>query len=203
MNILVACEESQEVCLAFRNKAHMAFSCDIMECSGGYPEYHICDDVFSVINGGYFKTSDGGHNYIEKWDMLIAFPPYTYLSVSGNRWFDIEKYGEKALRRYRLREAAIKFFLSLANADIERICIENPVGVMSSYWKKPSQIIQPYYFGEPYEKRTCLWLDNLPMLKPTNIVKPWERVFYESGRSMAARSKTFHGVALAMAEQWG
>lgn len=190
MNILVACEESQEVCMAFRNRGHNAYSCDIMECSGGHPEYHICGDVFSVLNGGYFKTSDEGEHYVEKWDMLIAFPPCTYLTVTGNRWYNIEK-----------------------------ICVENPVGVMNTYWKKPSQIIQPYFFGEPYEKRTCLWLYNLPLLKPTCIVRPGPRVIFKSGKSMAGwyadlwklpsnerakiRSKTFHGVAIAMAEQWG
>lgn len=219
MNILVACEESQEVCMAFRNRGHNAYSCDIMECSGGHPEYHICGDVFSVLNGGYFKTSDGCDHYIEKWDMLIAFPPCTYLTVTGNRWYNIEKYGEKAIQRRILREKAKIFFLRLVNANIEKICVENPVGVMNTYWKKPSQIIQPYFFGEPYEKRTCLWLYNLPLLKPTCIVQPTPRVRFKSGKSMPGwyadlwkkpsierakiRSKTFHGVALAMAEQWG
>ena len=166
-----------------------------------------------------FETMDGEEHWIEgKWDMIIAFPPCTYLTVTGNSWFSIEKYGEKAIKRHKDREDAIKFFMAFANADCPRIAIENPVGVMSSKWRKPNQIINPYEFGDPFEKRTCLWLKGLPELKPTNIVEIPERKKYDSGRSMPAwyadawklpkseraklRSKTFHGIANAMATQW-
>ena len=155
----------------------------------------------------------------EKWDIIIAFPTCTYLTVTGNRWFNIERYGDKAIERYRNREEAIKFFMMFANADCEKIVIENPVGVMSSEWRKPNQIINPFQFGDPFEKKTCLWIKGLPNLNPTNIVEPPKRTEFASGKSMpswyaeawklpkeqrsALRSKTFPGIAKAMAEQWG
>lgn len=220
MKILVACEESQAVCKEMRKLGHEAYSCDIIDQSGGHSEWHIKEDVLPLLNGNCsFKTTDDVEHYIEgTWDMLIAFPPCTYLTVTGNSWFNIEKYGEKAIQRHKDREEAIKFFMAFANADCPRIAIENPVGVMSSKWRKPNQIINPYEFGDPFEKRTCLWLKGLPELKPTNIVEIPERKKYDSGRSMPAwyadawklpkneraklRSKTFHGIANAMATQW-
>ncbi len=220
MNILVACEESQAVTIELRKLGHNAFSCDIIECSGGHPEWHIQQDVLPLLNGRcVFKTCDGtSHNVTDKWDMIIAHPPCTYLTVTGNRWFNIERYGDKAIQRARDREEAIKFFMLFANADCERIAIENPVGIMSSEWRKPDQIIQPFEFGEPFSKKTCLWIKGLPPLIPTEIVPGGERVYFESGKSMPkwyadlfnlppherakARSKTFPGIARAMAEQW-
>ena len=221
MKVLIACEESQAVCKAFREKGHEAYSCDIIECSGGHPEWHIRDDVTPLLNGDcIFTTDDGVDRYISgKWDMIIAHPPCTYLTVTGNRWFNIERYGEKALQRIADREEAAKFFMEIANADCDKIVIENPVGYMSTFWRKPDQIIQPYMFGDPYEKKTCLWLKGTEPLKPTDEVAPPERKKFESGKTMPAwyaeawhlpkderaklRSKTFPGIAAAMAEQWG
>ena len=205
MRVLVACEESQRVCIAFRERGHEAYSCDILECSGGHPEWHIQDDVLKHLN--------------EKWDLIIAHPPCTYLTVTGNRWFDIDRYGANAIKRHQLRKEAIKFFMQLINAPCEKIAVENPVGAMSSEYRKPDQIIQPYEYGHPMTKKTCLWLKNLPLLKPTNIVKP-EYVICADGKRYSkvhvetfsikdpeerakVRSKTFEGIAQAMAEQWG
>lgn len=221
MKVLVACEESQAVCRAFREKGHEAYSCDIIKCSGGHPEWHIIQDVLPLLDGNCkFKTLDGATHKIEgKWDMIIAFPPCTYLTVTGNRWFNVERYGEKAIQRQKDREEAIKFFMAFANADCERIAIENPVGVMSTGWRKPNQIIQPHMFGDAFEKKTCLWLKGLPPLEATSQVEPPPRRKFESGKTMPGwyadafklpkeeraklRSKTFPGVAKAMAEQWG
>ena len=168
MEILVACEESQAVTIELRKLGHEAFSCDIIECSGWHPEWHIMDDVLPLLNGNCeFNTSDGKiHTVNGEWDMIIAFPPCTYLTVTGNRWFNIEKYGEKAIQRYKDRKFGIYLFMSIANANCERIAIENPVGIMSSEWRKPNQIINPWQFGDPFEKKTCLWLKCLPELIP-------------------------------------
>lgn len=221
MKILVACEESQTVCKALRARGHEAYSADIKEPSGVHPEWHILGDVLPLINGDCtFATMDGrAHTISGKWDMLIAHPPCTYLTVTGNRWFNIAQYGDKAIQRHRDREAAIKFFMHIADADCQKIAIENPVGIMSSVWRKPDQIIQPWQFGDAFEKRTCLWLKGLPKLTPTNIVDIPPRKMFGSGKSMPAwyadawtlpkeeraklRSKTFPGIAEAMAEQWG
>ena len=229
MRVLVACEESQAVCKAFRERGHEAYSCDIIECSGGHPEWHIMGDVIPLLdrvgNGNnwwpdiYFITMDGAEHFVERWDVIICFPPCTYLTVTGNRWFNVERYGEKAIQRQKNREEAIKFFMTFAIADCTRIAIENPVGIMSSEWRKPDQIINPYEFGDPFEKKTCLWLKGLPKLKPTNIVDVPPRKRFDSGKSMPQwyaeawhmpkeeraklRSKTFPGIAKAMAEQWG
>lgn len=205
MKILIACEESQAVCKAFRAKGHEAYSCDILPCSGGHPEWHIQGDVLEQLS--------------KDWDMIIAHPPCTYLTTTGNRWFNVERYGGKALQRIKDREEAKEFFMKFANAKCEKICIENPLGFMSTYYKKPEQIIQPYMFGEPFEKKTCLWIKGLPLLKSTNIVSPPKRTQFNSGKSMPSwyaeawhlpkeqrsilRSKTFQGIADAMAEQWG
>ena len=221
MKVLVACEESQRVCTAFRERGHEAYSCDIQDCSGGHPEWHIKDDVLPLLNGNCrFFTADGVlHKIDSRWDLIIAHPPCTYLTVTGNRWFNEEKYGEKAITRKCKRSDAIAFFMAFAKSDCDKLVIENPVGVMSSIWRKPDQIIQPYMFGERGEKKTCLWLKGLDKLKPTNIVEPPERIRFDSGKTMPKwyadlwhlpkdersrlRSQTFLGIAKAMAEQWG
>ena len=192
---------------------------------GGHPEWHIMQDVAPLLNGHCeFTTMDGQtHSINSKWDMIIAFPPCTYLTVAGNRWFNVEKYGDKAIQRIKDREEAIKFFMIIANADCERIAIENPIGIMSSTWRKPDQIIQPYMFGDKARKGTCLWLKGLPLLKPTNIVdmgeikdggysvganadcardKNGKIIAWNDPRTAKIRSKTFPGIAKAMAEQW-
>lgn len=221
MKVLIACEESQRVCMAFRKHGHEAYSCDILEPSGGHPEWHIMQDVLPLLNGYCtFHTCDCLTHYIGgRWDMIIAFPPCTYLTVTGNRWFDVERYGEKAIQRQKDREDAIKFFMLFVNADCPKIAIENPIGVMSTAYRKPNQIIHPYMFGDPERKSTCLWLRGLPILKPTNIVKP-NIITYKNGNGTDSpwhmntmglpkeerarmRSKTFPGIAEAMAEQWG
>lgn len=163
MKILVACEESQRVCTAFREKGHEAYSCDLVECSGGHPEWHIQGDVRRIINGASddyycelgFYTQDGSYHLLPwKWDMIIAHPPCTYLTVSRNRWFNVERYGDKAIQRAEEREKAVEFFMEFANANCDRICIENPIGVMSTRWRKPDQVIQPYEYGHPARKTT-------------------------------------------------
>lgn len=220
MKILVACEESQAVTKELRRLGHEAYSCDIIECSGDHPEWHIMSDVLPLLNGNCdFVSMDGtAHKIEEKWDMIIAFPPCTYLTVTGNRWFNVERYGEKAIQRHKDREEAVKFFMAFANADCERIAIENPIGHMSSVYKKPEQIIHPYMFGDPARKATCLWLKGLKPLRHTNIVEP-VIIKYKNGKGTdnpwhmdtmslpseeraKQRSKTFSGIAKAMAEQW-
>lgn len=220
MNILVACEESQAVCKEFRARGHRAFSCDILECSGGHPEWHIQGDVLPLLNGNCtFKTADTHtHTQSGRWDMIIAFPPCTYLTVTGNRWFDVEKFGDKALQRIKNRKNGFEFFMQFANADCDRIAIENPIGVVSTWWRKPDQIIHPYMFGDPARKATCLWLKGLPKLESTNVVEP-VIIKYKNGKGTdnpwhmdtmglppseraRARSKTFPGVARAIGEQW-
>lgn len=220
MKILVACEESQRVCWMFRLVGHEAYSCDIIECSGKFSQWHIKDDVTKYLNGKcWVVTMDSQIRYIDKWDMIIGFPPCTYLTVTGNRWFNVERYGQKAIDRQTDRQTAITFFMKIANADCKRIAIENPVGVMSTTWRKPDQIIHPYMFGDKARKATCLWLKGLPKLEPTNIVEP-EIIKYKNGKGTdnpwhmktmslppaeraRQRSKTFWGIARAMADQWG
>lgn len=221
MKILVACEESQRVCTAFREKGHEAYSCDLVECSGGHPEWHIQGDVLPFLNGRCeFVTCDGSEHVIQgRWDMIIAHPPCTYLTVSGNRWFDVIKYGKEAQKRWLERCKAIAFFLYIAFADCEKIVIENPIGCMSTIWRKPDQVIQPYEYGHPARKATCLWLKNVQKLNPTEIVEPeiysylaangriktdsrWRCKCKKEERA-AFRSKTFPGIAKAMADQWG
>lgn len=208
MKFLVACEESQAVTIELRKLGHEAFSCDIIECSGGHPEWHIMQDVLPLLNGNCaFKTMDGTEHKIEgKWDMILAFPPCTYLTVTGNRWFDVVKYGYKAQSRWNERCIAICFFLAFAYADCEKIAIENPIGIMSTHYRKPDQIIQPWMFGHGETKATCLWLKNLTKLEPTNIVDGREQRIWRMppGPERAKeRSKTWPGIAKAMAEQWG
>lgn len=203
LKVLVACEESQRVCIEFRKLGHEAYSCDIEECSGGHPEWHIQDDVLRILKPTYggeawlidFCTMDGEIHVIDKWDMILAFPPCTYLTVTGNRWFNVERYGDKAVLRHLQRESAILFFKQFVNADCERIAIENPIGVMSTRYRKPDQIIQPYEFGEP-EIIKCA---------SGAIESNWhmETLPLKSKERSKLRSKTFIGIAKAMAEQWG
>lgn len=223
MFVLVACEESQRVCMAFRERGHIAFSCDIQEPSGGHPEWHILGDALKAILGGQIVTMDGVTHDILKWDLLIAHPPCTYLTNTGNRWFNVARYGDKALQRYKDREEAANFFMAFANADCERIAIENPIGHMSTVYRKADQIIQPFQFGYPARKATCLWLKGLPKLQPTEIVEyKLKTRNYSDGLAAAwatdvngkilrwndpetakQRSKTVPGIAQAMANQWG
>lgn len=217
MNVLIACEASQTVAEAFRKFGHNAFSCDIEPEYGGHPEWHIRDDVTHIIDGRCIFETETGEAYgiPDKWDLIIAHPPCTYLTVTANRWFNEEKYGDSARERKKLREAAASFFLQLINADCDHIAVENPVGWMNTHYRKPDQIVQPYMFGDAAEKRTCFWLKGLPILEPTDVVAPPPRQQLRSGKSMPVwysnasgdrakvRSKTFPGIAAAMAEQWG
>ena len=212
MKVLIACEESQAVCIEFRKLGHEAYSCDILECSGGHPEWHINGDVLEQLDKG--------------WDMMIAFPPCTHLAVSGAAWFEQK-------RKDGRQQEGIDFFMAIANAPIEKMAIENPVGIMSTTYREPDQIIQPYYFGDPFQKTTCLWLKNMPHLyhnaapnlfdQKVTHVEPEERYFWKDSKTgkmksqptwyaLASqkdenrgklRSKTFPGIARAMAEQWG
>lgn len=213
--ILVACEESQRTTLELRNHGFEAYSCDIQDCSGGHPEWHIKGDALKLINGNCsFKTCDGKRHRISgKWDLLIAHPPCTYLTSCGNAWFNEEKYGEKAKQRKLFRLESEKFFMEFVNADCDKIAIENPVGWMNTHYRKPDQIIQPYQFGDPYKKTTCFWTKGLPNLVPTDVVT-MEKVNKTVGKGnwfdcpkngiprAVWRSKTFPGVSKAIAEQW-
>ncbi|NLK92390.1 MAG: DNA cytosine methyltransferase [Bacteroidales bacterium] len=185
MKILVACEESQAVTIELRKLGHEAYSCDILPCSGEHPEWHLQQDVVPLLN--------------KKWDMIIAFPPCTDLAVSGARWF-------KEKQKDGRQKASIDFFMLFANNPCKRIAIENPIGIMSTKWRKPDQIIQPWQFGHGETKATCLWLKNLPLLKPTNIVAGREPRIHRMApgpERARLRSKTYPGIAKAMAEQWG
>lgn len=232
MNILVACEESQEVCKELRKRGHRAFSCDIQECSGGHPEWHIMDDVTRLVNGKCtFKLQNGETDEQKyRWDMIIAFPPCTHLAVSGARHFP-------AKREDGRQREGIEFFCLFLGADCDKIAIENPVGIISgdyvNKWfpelaekyglpKKPAQIIHPWMFGHKEPKSTCLWLKGLPKLIPAVTKQPdteyvewigkdgrkkrqakWYLDALKAGKDRAKiRSKTFHGVAVAMATQW-
>ena len=220
MNVLIACEESQAVCKAFREKGHNAFSCDIQECSGGHPEWHIQGDVLPLINGNcVFITADGTKHVIDgKWDLLIAHPPCTYLTNAGARW--LYAGGKLNEERYGKGVEAKNFFMEFFNADCGKIAVENPIP--SAVYELPqySQIIQPYEYGHPHTKKTCLWLKGLKRLQPTNIVEPikgkrfqqkngnwryscWEMEQKGGKKRARERSKTFPGIAQAMAEQWG
>lgn len=210
MKILVACEESQAITKELRKLGHEAFSCDLLPCSGGYPKWHYQQDVFEVIDKG--------------WDMMIAHPPCTFLAVSGARWL-YNKDGSVNQERLKNQKNALDFVQKLMDAPIEKIAIENPVSVISTYIRKPDQIVQPYMFGDKAQKTTCLWLKNLPKLKPTNIVekgefKEWidkktgktkrQATWYYEALQKAKtpeerrtlRSKTFKGMAKAIAKQW-
>lgn len=201
MRVLVACEESQTVCKAFRARGHEAYSADILEPSGGHPEWHILGDVLPLINGRCkFSTMDGTeHEIAGCWDMLIAFPPCTHLAASGARWFPEKRADGR-------QQSAIAFFMQFINADCDRIAVENPVSIMSTEYRKPDQTFQPWQFGHGESKKTCLWLKNLQPLKPTNIVDGREQRVWKmppSADRARNRAKTFPGVADAMAAQWG
>ena len=188
MKILVACEESQVVTKAFRAKGHKAYSCDLIECSGGHPEWHLKGDVLGDVL----------YNKLSSWDMIIAFPPCTDLAVSGARWF-------KEKQKDGRQQLSINFFMRLADYKCDKIAIENPIGIMSTHYRKPDQIIQPWQFGHGETKATCLWLKGLPKLKPTNIVEGREQRIWKMAPSpdrAKLRSKTFQGIADAMATQW-
>lgn len=210
MKVLVACEESQTVCKAFRKRGHEAYSCDIIECSGAHPEWHIMQDVIPILNGNCeFKTVDGiKHKIYGKWDLIIAHPPCTYLSNAGARFL----YPKGVLNEDRLNLglAAKEFFMQLYNADCDKICIENPIPSRVFGLPKYSQTVQPYEYGHPFKKKTCFWLKNLPLLQPTDIVDVRESTkiagnwFNKGGKDRQKnRAKTFEGIAEAMAEQWG
>lgn len=220
MKVLVACEESQRVCIAFRERGHEAYSCDLEDCSGGHPEWHIKQDVIPLLQGDCeFSTCDGVRHFVAgHWDLIIAHPPCTYLSSAGSmRLFSIDSSGEKWINadRYEKMKKAAKFFYEFLAANAAKICVENPAPMKICELPKYSQIIQPYMFGDPYTKRTCLWLKGLPPLAETNSVKPiarWVNTgFGHTTRtqlvglktSAKERSKTFPGIAKAMAEQWG
>ena len=209
MKILVACEESQAITKEFRKLGHEAFSCDLLPCSGGHPEWHYQQDVFEVINKG--------------WDMMIAHPPCTFLAVSGARWL-YNKDGSKNIERWENQAKALDFVQKLMDAPIEKIAIENPISVISSQIRKPDQIVQPWMFGDKASKSTCFWLKNLPKLEPTNIVEKGEFIEFTSKKGVkkrqpkwyfdalknaktpaerrTLRSKTFKGMAEAIAKQW-
>jgi len=217
MRVLIACEESQTVCKSFRDLGIEAYSCDILPCSGGHPEWHYQDDVFNVIGLG--------------WDLMIAHPPCTMIAGSSVQWlshpedkllpFDERRPHPKYPNRRKDMGDSVEFVKSLYGSNIDRVCIENPVGLLSSRWRKSDQIVQPYHFGDEATKTTCLWLKNLPLLKHTNVVGKGDRVVFSSGKShpkwyadalakaktkeerQTLRSKTFKGIADAMANQWG
>jgi len=203
LKVLIGCEESQAVCKAFRELGHEAYSCDLLPCSGGHPEWHYQQDVLEVIK-------------LKDWDLFIGHPECTRLTVTANKWYKPE-YSERFPNIHKEREQAVEFFMKLVNCGIKHIAIENPIGIMSTRYRKPNQVIQPYQFGSPVRKSTCLWLTNLPKLIPTDIVS--HEVFtFKSGKTMSMehylsaslpkeerrkrRSVTFPGIAKAMAEQW-
>lgn len=231
MNILVACEESQAVTKELIKLGHNAYSCDLLPCSGGHPEWHFNMDVFKVIEGKGGVLQNGKKIKIKgNWDLMIAHPPCTFLAVSGARWyyhpednklpFEERRPHPRFPNRANDREEALEFFIKLLEAPIDKIAVENPVGIISTRYKKPNQIVHPWMFGDEASKSTCLWLKNLPLLKPTDTVGKGERVYLSSGKSLpkwysdaltlsksaaerrTMRSKTFIGIARAMAEQW-
>ena len=231
LNILVACEESQAVTKQFRLLGHNAYSCDLLPCSGNHPEWHFNMDVFKVIKNKGGILQNGNKVKINgNWDLMVAHPPCTYLAVSGARWFynpndshlpmNERTPHPKYPNRKKDQADAIDFFIKLMNVPIKHIAIENPIGVISSVYEKPSQIVHPYMFGDEASKTTCLWLKNLCKLEPTEIVGKGERIQFASGKSQpkwysdafvkaktpeerrTLRSKTFKGMAEAMAIQW-
>lgn len=231
LNVLVACEESQRVCSEFRRLGHNAYSCDLLECSGGHPEWHFHQDVLEVIKNGGGKLQNGEEAFIDgEWDIMIAHPPCTFLAVSGARWYyhpddkdlpmDQRRPHPRFPNRAQDREEGAAFFMALAEAPIKHIAVENPIGIMNTRYRKPDQVVQPYFFGDEASKSTCLWLKNLPLLEKTNVVGTGEWVQLSSGKRLPKwysdaltkaktaeerrnlRSKTFPGFAKALAEQW-
>ena len=232
MKVLIACEESQRVCIAFRERGHEAYSCDIQKCSGGHPEWHILDNALYVIGGGTVKLQDGKWLTVDHWDLIIAHPPCTYLSNAAVRSHSLKSTPVNRINGRTInRIKAMDFFMRCIMANCEKIAVENPVGIMNTAYRKPDQIIEPFQFAESVEdrenyvtKRTCLWLKNLPPLKINDLPRPdnakifgtysngkaknfverHAHGFKKNGQSDAtARSVTFPGVAKAMAEQWG
>lgn len=231
MNVLIACEESQTVCAAFRKLGFNAYSCDLAECSGGHPEWHLLGDALDVIKNNGGITQDGKHIVIDKWHLMIAHPPCTYLTSSGAKWYyhpedkhlpiEDRRPHPKFPNRKKDQEDGANFFMALMNANIDYIAVENPVGIMSTRYRKPDQIVQPFMFGDQARKTTCLWLKGLPLLEPTKLVDEGESIAFRSGKKMPKwycdaltnaktdaerrklRSKTFDGMADAMAQQWG
>ncbi len=214
MRVLIACEESQTECMAFRALGHEAYSCDVQEPSGGHPEWHILGDALEAMRGGQITTMDGQTHDIPRWDLMIAHPPCTYLSNAGA--VNLRKHGILNMERMGKAVEAKKFFMKCLDAPIQRICVENPVPGRIHQLPPYSQIIQPYMFGDEWMKTTCLWLVNLPILMATDIVVPtgkwvdcghtgrpkgdWKA---KGQRNAKMRSKSFPGIARAMAEQWG
>ena len=248
MNVLIACEESQAVCLEFRKLGHNAYSCDLQDCSGGHPEWHFKGDMFKILDNHGGITQGGNKVIVDKWNLLIAHPPCTYLAVSGARWL-YNKDGSVNAERMKNLEDGAAFFMKVANADVDKVAIENPVGVMNRRFRKPDQMIQPWQFGDMAKKLTCLWLKNLPPLVPQVNAEPsgldvslnngkykysewmykalqqaaeetsqWvidngidistkegklaKKKYYDEARRRL-RSKTFQGIARAMAQTWG
>lgn len=203
LKVLIGCEESQTICKEFRKLGHEAYSCDLLPCSGGHPEWHLQMDVFEAIE-------------LNEWDLAVFHPECTRLTVTANKWYKPE-FSERFPTIHEDREEAVKFFMRLVDCKIPHTAIENPIGIMSTRYRKPDQIIQPYHFGDHERKSTCLWLKGLPKLTHTNVVKP-EIIYHKSGRTdgklhfetiklpkeerRKARSVTFQGIAKAMAEQW-
>lgn len=202
LRVLIACEESQTICKEFRLLGHEAYSCDYLPCSGGHPEWHLQCDMFDMVGRG--------------WDLIISHPECTYLTVARNKYYKPE-YAERFPDNEKNREEAVKFFMRCVNVPAKYTAIENPVGIMSTRYRKPNQVVQPFWFGDTERKSTCLWLKNLPNLLPTKMVKP-EIIYHASGRTDSAlhyntiklkkeerrkaRSVTFKGFAKAMATQW-
>lgn len=219
MNVLVACEESQAVCIEFRKKGHEAYSCDIIDCSGGHPEWHIKQDVVPLLNGNCtFHTCDGGEHVINgRWDMIIAFPPCTYLTNAGAVRMRVK--GQIVPERYKKAMEAKQFFMKILNSDCKKVAVENPTPMKIVGLPPYTQAVQPWQFGHPYTKRTCLWLKGLPPLWSTEIVGEGVVPYVNGGskdahgnyrrfqgrreRDPKTRAKTFPGIAKAMAEQWG
>jgi hypothetical protein len=231
MKILVACEESQAITKELRALGHDAYSCDLLPCSGGHPEWHFNYDVFKVIeeNGGTLQNGSLVNDSLD-WELMIAHPPCTFLAVSGARWYyhpddsgmptSERRPHPRFPNRAQDREEAVEFFIKLCEAPIEKIAVENPVGIISTRYRKPNQTVHPWMFGDEASKATCLWLKNLPLIVPTEVVGKGERVVLSSGKSLpkwysdaltnsktaaerrTLRSKTFKGMAQAMALQW-
>ena len=222
--ILIACEESQRVCIEFRKRGFEAYSCDIQKCSGGHPEWHIIDNALYVLGGGTVKLQNGKWLTVDHWDLIIAHPPCTYLSNANTRGHSLKLTPENRIEGATIeRIHAMDFFMRCFQAPCDKVAVENPVGIMNTAFRQPDQIIDPYMFAESEQdtenyvtKRTCLWMRGLPQLKTNDLPKPdnakiwgtysngkartWED---SSTRDAEIRSKTFPGIAKAMAEQWG